>query len=190
MADKERRPALDPFNPCQQAIAMPLIRLFLDICLLRKGPQDTPASSFLLGLAVMAYCLVGAVQAFFEEHWLEGLLQIPLQAAILWAFVWTSLKAAGKMNRMMQTLIAMLGTDALISSFTIPLEAFFLTNPQSAFVHMLLLLFMIWHMVVVAHILRHALSQTLAIGLGLSFIYTVFTLQVLIMLFGLPPSSG
>jgi len=165
---------------------MPLIRLFLEICLLRKGPQDVPAYPLLLGLALAAYVLVGAIQAFMEEQWLEGLLQIPLQAAILLVFVWISLKAAGKMNRMQQTFTTLLATDALISTFAIPLEVFFLANPQSAIIHLLLLLLMLWHMVVVAHILRHALSQTLVVGLGLSFVYTFFTLQVLLMLFGAP----
>lgn len=169
---------------------MPLIRLFLDICLLRKGPQDTPSSQFLLGLALSAYCLVGATQAMLEEQWLEGLLQIPLQAAILYGFVWVGLKAAGKLNRLRQTLIAMLGTDALISSLSIPLAMIFLDDPQAAFVHMLLLLLMLWHMVVVAHIFRHSLSQSLTIGFALSFVYTLFTLQVLVMLFAPPMASG
>ena len=169
---------------------MPLIRLFLEICLFRKGPQDTPASQMLLWLALAAYCLVGAAQALLEDQWLEGVLQVPLQALILLAFVWVSLMAAGKLERMRQTLIAMLGTDALISSFAIPLEGLFLADPQAALIHLLLLLLMLWHMAVVAHILRHALSQTLMVGLGLSFVYTVFTLQVLLMLFGPPAASG
>ena len=184
----KRWPRLEPTLPLRLS-AMPLIRLFLEICLLRKGPQDAPASQMLLGLAFAAYCLVGVAQAVLDEQWLEGILQIPLQATILLVFVWGSLKAAGKTNRMQQTLIALLGTDALISSFAIPLEGLFLADPQSALIHLLLLSLMLWHMAVVAHILRHALSQTLVVGLALSFVYTVFTLQVLIMLFG-PPATG
>lgn len=169
---------------------MPLIRLFLDICLFRKGPQDAPASQMLLWLVLAAYCLTGAAQALLEDQWLEGIVQIPLQASILLVFIWVSLKAAAKMNRMRQTLIAMFGTDALISGFAIPLEALFLADPQASPIHLLLLLLMLWHMAVVAHILRHALSQTLMVGLALSFVYTVFTLQALLMVFGPPAASG
>ncbi len=170
---------------------MPLIRLFLDICLLRKGPQDTPASQLLFWIALMAYVLVGAMQAVLVNvrQW-EGLIEIPLQAGILWGFAWISLMAAGKTNRLQQTLIALLGADALLSSFSIPLEWWLLVEPQEALANLSLLLLMLWHMLVIAHILRHSLSQTWVVGLGLSLVYIVFTVQVMVVLFGPPTTLG
>jgi len=169
---------------------MPLIRLFLDICLFRKGPQDVPASMMLLRFALAAYFLVGVALTVLEAPWLEGIAQVLLEAAMLLAFVWVSLLAAGKTSRWLQTLISMLGTDALISGVAIPLEALLLVNPQASVVHLILLLLMLWHLGVVAHILRHALSQTLAVGLGLAIVYVAFSVQVLVMLFGAPTASG
>lgn len=169
---------------------MPLIQLFLDICLFRKGPQDLPASKVLLKLVLAAYFFVGLLQTLLGTRWLEGVLQVLLQAGILFGFVWISLKAAGMPERLPQTLTAMLGTDALISSFSLPLALIALLNPQDALTHLLLLLLMLWQTAVVAHILRHALSQTLAIGVVLSIVYMVFTLQILMLLFGAPADPG
>jgi hypothetical protein len=167
---------------------MPLIKLFWDICWFQKGPQDTPASSFLLMLAMLAYLLVGAALTGLEAQWPEGLLQVLLEASMLLGFVWISVVAAGKTNRWLQTSVAMLGTDALISAIAIPLEGILLFNPQADLVYLLMLLLILWHIGVVAHILRHALSQTITLGLALAIVYVFFSLQVLILLFG-PPSA-
>jgi len=169
---------------------MPLIRLFLEICLFRKGPQDAPASTMLLRLVLVAYFLVGVVLTTLETPWLEAIAQVLLEGAMLLGFVWVSLLAAGKLGRWLQTLISMLGTDALISGIAIPLEAVLLANPQAGILRLLLLLLMLWHIAVLAHILRHALSQTLAVGLGLAFVYVAFSVQVLVMLFGAPEAVG
>ncbi|MDD5033675.1 MAG: hypothetical protein PHE55_02870 [Methylococcaceae bacterium] len=162
---------------------MPLIKLFLEICLFRKGPQDAPASIFLLGLSSAAYFAVGFVLLGLKIQWLEAVLQVFLEAVMLLGFVWVSLMVAGKLTRMLQTTIAMMGTDALISSFAVPLLAFLMENPQASIIQLFLLLLMFWHVAVVAHILRHALSQPFGMGLGLAVIYVVLSYQVMVMLF-------
>lgn len=169
---------------------MPLIRLFWEICLLRKGPQDVPASQFLLMLTGLAYLIVGLVQVFLGDEWLQGLLQIPLQAAILLGFSWISLKAANKLNRQDQTFTALLGTDAVLSCFAIPMQLMLWVDPQGGLTHLLLLMLMLWHMLVVGHIFREALSQTWMVGMGLSFVLTIITFQTLLILFGMPETSG
>lgn len=162
---------------------MPLIRLFFDICLFRKGPQDAPASTILLKICLGAYVMVGMVLMILEARWQEAMLQVILEGAMLLGFIWISLKAAGKMNRFLQTTIAMTGADALISCFAIPLVVVVTANPQAYLVHLLLLMLILWHIAVVAHILRHALSQSLGIALGLAIVYVIFSYQVMVLLF-------
>lgn len=168
---------------------MPLLRLFWDICQFRKGPQDAPASQTLLQLSVAAYFVVSLLQTLLENEWQDGLLQVPLQALILLAFVWVSLTAAGKPNRLLQTLTAMFATDALLSCFALPLQVLLQINPEASLVHLAMLLLMLWHMGVIGHILHHALSQSLAIGVALAFVYIVFTVQIVVMLFGGEPAA-
>ena len=55
-----------------------LIKIFWDICAVKAAPQDLPTSSFLLGLALLAYFVTGTVVAAFQ--W-------PLSQAILAAFL-------------------------------------------------------------------------------------------------------
>jgi hypothetical protein len=166
---------------------MALLQLFWNICLFHKGPQDAPASPLLLKFVLSAYLVVGLALSATEVPWWEGILQVALEAAILLAFAWLSLAVAAKTSRWLQTSIAMLGTDALLSSFALPLKLLlFFAGTQANFLHLLLLLLMLWQIGVVAHILRHALAQTYAMGVALAIVYVLFSLQALVLLFGPP----
>ena len=162
---------------------MPLIKLFVDICLFKKGPQDVPVSPLLLILSLLAYLLVGVFLLGLETSWSEGVLQALVEAVMLFGFLWITLKTAGLMSRLLQTATAMLATDALISSLAVPLLTWMVTSPEAKGVYLFLLLLMLWHMAVVAHILRHALSRTWAIGVGLAIVYVVASYQVMLLLF-------
>jgi hypothetical protein len=162
---------------------MPLIKLFFDICLFKKGPQDLPASGLLLGLATLAYLLVGIVLLGLEATWADAAIQALVEGAMLLGFLFITLKVTGLMSRFLQTASAMLGCDALISSLAVPLLTWMLTSPEAKGVYLFLLLLMLWHLAVVAHILRHALSRHLGIGLGLAIVYVVASYQVMLLLF-------
>lgn len=137
-----------------------LLNLFFDICLFRKGPQDVPASSLLLGLSLVAYAVVGLLLLSTETTLPGALLQVAMEGGMLVGFIYVTLASADLKNRLLQTSIAMLGTDALIRSLAIPI--LFLSAGMHAVqnAHILLLMLMLWHVSVVAHILRHALSKS------------------------------
>lgn len=58
---------------------MPIVKLFLDICLFRKGPQDVPLSKPLLTLtlifALMASTLISLMEVGFFRLWCNQLVQ-------------------------------------------------------------------------------------------------------------------
>ena len=58
-----------------------LFNLFLDICLLRKGPQDVPASVPLVKMCLLAYGLSGLLVLLLSTPVPVALLQILLEAA-------------------------------------------------------------------------------------------------------------
>jgi hypothetical protein len=173
---------------------MPLIRLFLDICLLRRGPQDLPASGLLLGLALLANLVVSVVLLGLETDWTDAVIQALVGGAMLLGFLFITLKAAGLTPRFLQTSIAMLGSDALISSFAVPLLAMMvLASPdeKSADFFLLILkivflMLMLWYVAVMAHILRHALSRPLGIAVALALVYVLASVQIMSMLFAPP----
>ncbi len=100
------------------------LRIFIDIVLWRRGPQDLPASGLLLAITLAAYVLVGVVQlALLDEPgatWLVYLLADPVLLAL---FVWLLLRLYGHAERFQQTATAVLGTGALLGVALVPAAA-------------------------------------------------------------------
>lgn len=159
-----------------------IITLFFDIALLKKGPQDVPASAVLARLIMLAYALVNFLILAMNGHWLDALLQVAIEIALLMAFTWAALYWARKPARVPQTVTALMGSDALISFCAIPAMAT-LTLHSSAIAFVVVVLMMLWHWVVTGHIFRHALSSSLVFGLGLAFLYILTSYQILSLLF-------
>ena len=163
-----------------------VIDLFLDICLFRKGPQDAPASTLLLAIAIVAYVLVGLVLFGIEVGPTQALLQIVVEGGALLGFTYLTLLASGYRNRILQTTIAMVGTDALISTSALPLVVVALYTQEGQIAYALLLALTLWHLAVIAHILRHALSRSYSHGLVLAIAYFLGTYYLMNLVIGPP----
>jgi hypothetical protein len=92
-----------------------LIQLFTQIALLRRGPQDVPASMLLLVLAVIGYAAVNAiaeVMAPTEAGWGSR-----LALDVLFTLVWYTivLHTAGRPERILQTVTAVFGLEAILT---------------------------------------------------------------------------
>lgn len=162
---------------------MPLLKLFLDICLYRKGPQDLPASGFLLRLTLAAYWVVGTLLQAPDSGWLPAMLQTAAELAMSLAVVAVLLYTVGRPQRFLQTATAWLGTDALVSLLGIPPLQLIADIGAGPIAALLWLLLVGWHIAVMAHIVRHALSQSLPVGFVVAVLYTVVSFQALAFLF-------
>jgi hypothetical protein len=162
---------------------MPLIRLFLDICLFKKGPQDIPNSSILLRLVMLAYWTMGLVLLSLQMAWFDALLRAGVEALILFGFLWTALILLKKSPRLRQTATAVYATDTLISGCTIPLLAWLLIAPEEKGISLLMFFLILWQVAVLGHILRYALTIPLSLGIGLAFVYMVANYQIMRALF-------
>ncbi len=159
-----------------------LIKLFFDIAVLEKGPQDIPASPWLLRLLIPIYMAVNFLILLLSSEAVNALLQVIVEVALIILFSWCILFYTGKLPRFQQTTTALLGTDTLISLFAFPAIAT-LIGLGSALALVVVVLLMLWHWVVTGHIFRHALSQPLIFGLGIAFLYIVVSYQVMAFLF-------
>jgi hypothetical protein len=172
-----------------------LLQFFVDLCLLRTGPQELPASALLfwlllpinlaLGMLLIGDSLDGLDRAFF--------------AAMVDLFVmlgWTGMLLVFKRHqgRFLQTVTAMLGMGVLLGSLALPLQIALGSGAAGAdadagfveqFLSMLLLFVMVWSMVVTGHVYRHALDVSLGLGMGLALSYSVVTTLLIGMLFPL-----
>jgi hypothetical protein len=163
---------------------MPLIKLFLDIALFSKGPQDTPSSTLLLALTVGAKLIVGIGLSAFETDWVESLLQSLVDIALLAGFLFMALSLARKIPRLLQTATTAFGCDTLISAAAVPLLIGSRLSPEAEGVASILLMFLLlWQVTVIGHILRHALSIPFMAGFGLAFVYTVVSYRIMMALF-------
>lgn len=160
-----------------------LITRLFDIALLKKDPQDLPSSAALLWLLVVIDLVVGFLMANLQSHWFEALLQALIGVVLLVGFGGLMLYFAGKRARFYQTSSALLGVNVLISFIALPGVATMMIGKGVLLAFLVTIGLMIWHWVVIGHIIRNALEQTLIFSLGLAFLYLLVTYQVMTLLF-------
>ena len=161
-----------------------LIKVFWDICAVKAAPQDLPASSFLLGLALSAYLVTGGVVAAFQWPLSQAILAAFLDTVFLTVLSRVLLWARMLSGRFVQTLTALAGSGAVMTVIALPLvmwQSFVGVTDANAptLPSWLLMIWMIWNVVVVGHILRHALSTVLPLGIGLAAVYAYITFQLM-----------
>ncbi len=149
-----------------------ITKLIFDICLLQKGPQDIPTSAWILRFIFPCYLLINALILNLNVDFLSSLLHLAIDLCGLFLFALLLLHLYNKRSRFYQTFSALLGTDALLTLLVMPALATFSVNPSlPAFI--VIVLSILWHWVVLGHIFRHALDQSLSFSLGLVLLYLV-----------------
>jgi hypothetical protein len=164
-----------------------LLTIWLDICLLRAGPQDLPVSQVLLGLTLAGYLLVSTLLSLPGYPAITALQIAVADLGLLIVFAASVLYLTGNMARMNQTLSALAGSGTLLGLLALPLvQSLYLAEEAeqvSMPVLMFWLLLMGWSLLVVAHIIRHALSVILPIAVGIAVLYTLVAIQLITALF-------
>lgn len=149
-------------------------RVFFNIALLRRGPQDLPASKFLLAALIALAILVNlAVSLAFgfdltltvERSALAALLGLVLTAAVL--------AIAGRVHRFVQVSTGMVGAELVIAPVGVLLLA--LAKPYGEFAsHPDWLRFFegayeAWDIIIVGHVYRAALERNFFLCVLLAF---------------------
>lgn len=156
----------------------PLFKAFVDIALFKAGPQDLPASRFLLGFMLVCHCLVGVVLSLFS---------LPLGVAVLSALVGTLmvvalvqgvLTASRQNARFLQTATAMAGCETLLGLAALPITLWFYNSQDQTLPSFFSLGLVIWSLAIVAHIMRQALNTSLAMAMLLALGYMMASYYV------------
>ncbi len=138
-----------------------IVYFFIDLCALRRAPQDLPTSSALLGLVLVAGLISSWLLALASQAppWL-GLVQGGLDFALMLGVLLLALKAVGTPMRFTQTATALVGAKTWIGLIALlPLRLAVSadeTSTQLLIAGILFLALVVWSVVVTAHILRHA----------------------------------
>ena len=151
-------------------------RIFLDIVLWRRGPQDLPVSQLLFALAVAAYVLVTVVQlALLGESAATWLFFIVVDPLLLFAWTWLVLRIFGKTERLQQTATAVFGTSATLGVVMyLPLQALLMAAGQdvtSGPSQLVALLLVVAFALVTGRILKIATDTNLFTGIAASLTY-------------------
>jgi hypothetical protein len=93
-----------------------LIQLFTQIALLRRGPQDLPASLLLLTLTMIGYLAVNLIVSGLMPP-IKGWEEHPF-IDIVFTFAWyfVLLRVAGRSERSLQTTTAVIGFQTVLSA--------------------------------------------------------------------------
>lgn len=162
-----------------------LFDLIVDICLLRKGPQDVPASPALLGLSLAAYGLSGLLALLVSMPPSTALFQALADLVLLAGFTYGILTVMNYGARFAQTLTALAGAYTLLNLIALPL-IFWLERASTetaapVLPSLLLLALMGWSIAVMAHVLQQALSTSRPMGIFYALGYLVISIVVLVL---------
>ena len=159
-----------------------LLKLFFDICLFKKGPEDIPSSEWLLRLLIPVYACISYIILNLDSGGFNAALQVIVEIVLVLGLSRIILAVAKKTERYQQTTCALMATDALISFFALPALST-LIGQGNAWPFIVVVFLMMWHWAVSGHIFSHALDQPIGFGLGVSFLYILTFYQVIGFLF-------
>src|SRR5512143_3082582 len=119
--------------------------------------------------------------------WGDAVLASLLDTVLLLAFGYTVLTLRGLGARFIQTATALTGSLAVLGIVSFPLTAWLyqaeIANADSGLPSGLLFAVLLWNVMVIAHIFRHALNASLGMALAISIAYLVVSLTILNALF-------
>jgi hypothetical protein len=167
------------------------LKVFVDIVLWRRGPQDLPASPLLLGITVAAYVAVSAAQlALLHESAASWFVFVVLDPLLLTGGTWLLLRLFQHTERFLQTATAVLGTGALLGLLLfLPLQwilSLLGAGPESPAAGIFALLLVVVFALVTGRILQLATDSNLFTGVALSLTY----FMLINLLLGLANGGG
>jgi len=166
------------------------LRIFMDIVLWRRGPQDLPTSALLLALTVAVYVTVSVVQlAMLGEDtatWIFFLLVDPL---LLLGWVWLVLRIFGRTERFLQTATAVFGASAVLGLIVYLPMQFLLSvlgkDAASSMAQVFALLLVVAFALVAGRILKLATETGMVTGIAMALTYFLLV-NYLVSLMGGP----
>lgn len=159
----------------------------LNVALRKKGPEDIPDSGFLLGLTFVVYLLLQIPLGWITYGPSSVLIAaVGSSALMLILGLWVLLVITGYRARFRQSLTALLGTDAILSAFSIPFSYWQVTglmNKSSvALPSTVLVVILLWLLSVQGHIISRAISKPFGIGLMIAvaffFLHTAVLFEI------------
>jgi hypothetical protein len=165
------------------------LKAFLDIVLWRRGPQDLPASRWLLWVTAVAYVAVSILQlSLLDEPAAAWIVFVLLDPVLLVAGVYLLLKLFGKTDRFLQAATAVLGTGVVLGlGLFLPVQWAVMQAglaPESSAAGLVALAMVVVFGLVTGRILKLATDTNLFTGVTLALTYFLLINLLLTMASG------
>lgn len=151
-----------------------LARAYWDICIFRLGPQHLPRSGALLVITALANLCLSMLINRLQLDLPTALLVAALEFVVVAGLTGLLLLAFRHSARLTQTLTALMGTGAVIGTIVLVLLSVSPQLPQ-----LLRVTVFLWNLLVMAHILRHALEVHLVAGFVIAVGYAMVLIQLI-----------
>lgn len=169
-------------NPCMLAFT----QFFIDLALLRRGPQDLPSSPVLLVLLAVLSVAIGTVNGAQLFGGLDAALGANLlDLALGMALLAGLLQFRGQIARWLQATSAFLGLGVLGGALMLVARTLATTLGIADVAMLIEVVLAIWLHVALGSVLRHALEVPLSLGVIIVFCYTVLAFNLIAGIF--PP---
>ena len=160
-----------------------LARAFWEICLLKRAPQDLPASQFLLGCTLLSYVFLGIAINLIGFGFAEACTLSVAMTALLLISIRLLLRIRGYDARLQQTATAMMGTSIVLFVPAVILRYWFhlieLNGSESNLAGYIWVALFVWQLFISANIFRHTLGMRLFGGFIVSIAYALLEFRVM-----------
>jgi hypothetical protein len=180
--------------PRIRPVLIDALKIYLDILLLRRGPEDVPSSPSLL-LATLALFITANVVLRSLVPPAQDVWPIGLAVSIAFGLLWYRmlLTVFGRPERYLQLVTAVFGVATLLSPLLVPLGSVLEARAQAeadppAWT-ILLLPLLIFSVYVNARILGAAIERPLALAIALIVLQTLIELLLMFLVVG-PRDAG
>ena len=164
-----------------------VIRLYAQIALLRRGPQDLPASGLLLGLTVCGYAAVNALVMSVLPPAAGWQPQLAIDVLFQLAWYAALLQLTNRSERFVQTSTAVFGFQSLLSPLLIASEWLMRRFGQDTTWQLPIavagLALVIWLIAANSHVVKAALDWSSAASVALVILQIVASQLLLFALF-------
>ena len=164
-----------------------ILNFLVDLCLLRRAPQDLEGAAQVFLAALAANAVAGLVLGF--QTWGAtgpALVATLVDLGVMFSLLRLALALKGFPHRLQQTATAMLGAGVLFSLLALPLQPLLDSEETAEMGALLYLGLVVWLQVVYGHVLRHALELTLPAGIGLAIVYTLTSAILIQLIYPIP----
>ncbi len=161
------------------------LRLYLKLFLLRIGPQDIPHSRSLVWLTLVLVLGLSLIEDALVLAPMQNLAINLFNLGFFVLFLYCCLRLSGKSARFPQTLAAACGVGILFCLLELPPYWLLVSEklPDIGMVTTLAIVYfrllLVYNIIVLGHIFRHALSTSMLFGFLVTLAYLVLNLLII-----------